>query len=177
MSRDVTIRRDRRRTGRIYCLLVPPILERIVKKPLAAVALAAASVAIPLATALPAGAATASLACGTKTAKISYHHELTGPPSYQKLTWFTVKNPCHQWLQIGFGHYASLASPLYLSVAPGAHIQWASKQAQLIALATGGVPPYWKGFVSKTTALQCPEPAGTAGKVVAYSSTSVQTIC
>src|SRR5581483_8099821 len=59
MSVSVTIRRDRRRTGRIYCSQVPPTLEPIVKKPLAAlavVAAAVASVALPLTT-LPAGAA------------------------------------------------------------------------------------------------------------------------
>src|SRR5581483_6788217 len=52
-SRWVTIRRDRRRRGRIYCSLVPPMLERIVKKSLAAALLTAAAVA---AMAVPAGA-------------------------------------------------------------------------------------------------------------------------
>lgn len=142
------------------------------KKPLAALALAAATVAIPLATALPAGAATVNLACGTNTAKISYHRQLTGPPSYQQLTWFTVKNPCHRWLQIGFDGPTS-----FLSVAPGAHIQWGSKQATLIQNVTHGVAPDWKGFVSAAVALQCPGGQGQTTAFAAYSSTNVKTIC
>jgi len=142
-------------------------------------AIAAAIIAIPLATALPAGAATANLACGTKKATVSYHWQKPKYPATSgELTWFTVKNRCSQWLMIGFGgQYGSGASLSYLSVAPRAHIQWGSKQEQLIEHFSLGTPPDWKGFVSKATALQCPEPTGTAGKDVAYSSTNVKTIC
>jgi hypothetical protein len=149
------------------------MLERIVKKPLVALALAAATVATPLATALPAGATTVSLTCGTSTAKVSYQVQAPTPPSIQTtLTWLTVKNPCTRWLEIGFDGPTS-----FLSVAPGAHIQWGSKEATLIQNVSHGVRPDWKGFVSKTVALQCPGGTGQATAFVAYSSTNVKTIC
>jgi len=144
-----------------------------VNKPLAAVALAAATLAIPLATALPAGATTVSLTCGTKTAKVSYQVQAPKYPSMQTtLTWLTVKNPCSRWLQIGFDGPTS-----FLSVAPGAHIQWGSKQATLIEHISLGVAPDWKSFVSKTLAHQCVGGQGQTTVFVAYSSTNVKTIC
>jgi hypothetical protein len=57
LEQDVTTGRDRRRTGRIYCSLVPPYLEPALKKPLGAALLTAAAVAT---LAMPAGAAAMS---------------------------------------------------------------------------------------------------------------------
>jgi hypothetical protein len=99
MSRGVTIRRDRRRTGRIYCSLVPPMLERIVKKSLAGLALAVVTVAT---LAVPAGAATPTtwthqtLHCaGRKTATVTYKWQGGAIVN----SW--VDNRCgHQWVNL-----------------------------------------------------------------------------
>src|SRR5437899_2858210 len=103
MSRWVTIGRDRRRTGRNYCSLVPPRLECIVKKPLAALLLvpaALAALAVPAGADVPDKPANVTVPCYKEpgAARVwTVGHKLA------------VDNPCAgQWLSIDYGpQYAS----------------------------------------------------------------------
>jgi hypothetical protein len=116
---NVTMGRERRIPGRIY-RLPPEHRTPIVKKPLAALLLTAATVAT---LAVPAGAAVpkhdapnATLTCGTRSARV-----------WVSFTRMAADNQCKsQWLVISVGN-GSQSDPMgySVSVAPGAHFNWA----------------------------------------------------
>jgi hypothetical protein len=103
----------------------PQMLERIVKKPLAAVLLGAVTIGtltVPAGAAVPKRPATDTIACNDGSGR-----------SAQVWSWddkLAAKNPCRsEWLVMPFGQqYANGAWDNALELAPGAHFNWSSKQ-------------------------------------------------
>ena len=94
------------------------------KKPLAALALAAASVAalaVPAGAAVPKRPASQTVPCNDGSGKAAQIWQRPGE--------LAAKNPCSTWLVLGYGtRYASGAPANAYALAAGAHFNWGKKQ-------------------------------------------------